>query len=481
LELNPINMIASAVIQTLLLLSSGAFNVLLNPGSLSVEKQLFVSSLILMLGFAQGFLLILLKILIRTVSGWNLYFGSSYLFAPLTSAMSNSISERPGETDVITPVVTKLNPLTMDREPVGKNKTTETKQVVSHDGFDSDDDEFAPTASHFMPELELAIEERRNVYTDIYLLGIATFTTTYCIDTVSPAPTTAFLSGLLIMSITQSINIVVILTRGSDSFIGGEAASTMRAKRLLTVTSCIFATGAFVMFCVALGNANVDASAVQSIFDLTFSVILPLICPWLLVTVSPKQQPLRTLFECTPFVFTICFTFVMFFLATRGELSTILHTTITNSTTHQNTNTSIVTMTTNSVVEVEIHSDVNASLRFDTDIFSASAVDSAMNIPMLLFAPLVKIPTIMVVIANVINRSNLVVITALLVTMSLREMTDSEADESSHRAYCVAFALASISLVFNVAKYLSMPSWAVNSKRAPVAVDDLSMDLEEFT
>ena len=68
------------------------------------------------------------------------------------------------------------------------------------------------------------------MYTDIYLLGIAAFTTTYCIDTVSPAPTTAFLSGLLIMSIAQSVNIVVILTRGNGSFIGEEEARTMRAK-----------------------------------------------------------------------------------------------------------------------------------------------------------------------------------------------------------------------------------------------------------
>ena len=472
-------MIASAIIQTMLLLSSGAFNVLLNPGSLSVEKQLFVSSVILMIGFAQGFLLIILKVVIRSITGWNLYFGISYLFAPLTSAMSNSVSERPGEVDVITPVVTKLHTNIQSQTTIHKTTPNEFTSSLSDDGFDTDSDEFAPTASHFMPELEVAIDERRNVYTDIYLLGIATFTTTYCIDTVSPAPTTAFLSGLLIMSISQSVNIVVILARSTSGFVDAEAAIIMRAKRLLTVTSCVFATGAFIMFCVALANANVDTSAVHTIFDVTFSVVLPLICPWLLVTVSPKQQPLRTLFECTPFVFTICFTFVMFFLATRGQLSTIVHT-MNNSSRWMENITHVHAFSTNSIVELEFHSDVNASIHFDTDFLSSSAVDSAGNIPMLLFAPLVKIPTIMVVIANVINRSNLVVITAILVTMSMREMTDVTADESSHRAYCVAFALALISLVFNVLKYLPIPVWVLNHNRKTVPVEDMSLDLEDI-
>ena len=102
-------MIASAIIQTILLLSSGAFNVLLNPGSLSVEKQLFVSSVILMIGFAQGLILVLLKVFFRYMTGWNLTFGMSYLFAPLVKAMSNPINDRPCETDVITPIVTKLH------------------------------------------------------------------------------------------------------------------------------------------------------------------------------------------------------------------------------------------------------------------------------------------------------------------------------------------------------------------------------------
>lgn len=473
-------MIASAVVQTVLLLSSGAFNVVLNPGSLSVEKQLFVSSVILMIGFAQGLVLLLIKILIRNITGWNVYLGSRYLFAPLTTAMSNAVCDRPGETDVTTPVVTKLQTVI----PVDNSKTRDAPgqkgQYGPKDGFESDDDEFAPTASHFMPELELAIEERRNVYTDIYLLGIAAFTATYCIDTVSPAPTTAFLSGLLIMSIAQSLNIVVILSRSNGGFISGEDAHTMRSKRLLTVTSCVFATGSFVMFCIALANAKVEASAVQSIFDVTFSVILPLICPWLLVTVSPKQQPLRTLFECTPFVFTICFTFIMFFLATRGQVSTIIHESIDDSRYYNHTH--LQPFMTNSVVELEFHSDVNASLRFNMDFFSTTTVDSAGNIPMLMFAPIVKIPTIMVVIANVINRSNLVVITTLLVTMSLREMTDTSGDKSSHQAYCVAFTLACVSLIFNVTKYIKIPFWPTGRKKVQQQreIDEIDMDLEDL-
>lgn len=448
-------MIAAAVIQTVVLLSSGAFNALLNPGSLSVEKQLFVSSVVLMMGFAQGFVLLLFKVCVRHTTGWNLRFGSGFLLAPLATAMSNPVNDRPGETHVTTPIATKTS-----RDGVA------TGSIV-HDGYDSEDESFS-TTSHFMPELDMVVEERRNVYTDIYLLGIATFTTTYCIDTVSPAPTTAFLSGLLIMSIVQSLNIIVILSRSTAAHTVNDATlMAMRWKRLLTVTSCIFATGSFVMFCLGLSNANVDVSSVNSFFDVTFSVVLPLITPWLLVTISPKQQPLRTLFECTPFVFTICFSFVLFFLATRGEISTIVrqlsaaaHDSINNNN-NNNTNVTLVSSATlispNSVVELAFHSDVNASLVFNMDLFSTTSVDSAGNIPMLLLAPLVKIPTIVVVIANVINRSNLVVITALLVTMSMREIMSTDIGEATHRAYCVALTLAVISLICNVAKYLKIP------------------------
>jgi hypothetical protein len=468
-------MIASAVIQSVILLSSGAFNVLLNPGSLTVEKQLFVSSVILMIGFAQGFCLVLLKVMLRKITGFDPRFGSAYLFAPLTNAMSNSINDRPGETDVITPVVTRIP----SRDPM------KPKSGDPYDGFDTDDEDFSATATHFMPELEIEITERRNVYTDIYLLGIATFTTTYCIDTVSPAPTTAFLSGLLIMSIAQSINIVIILTRTHGDFISGKEAVDMRGKRLLTVMSCIFATGGFVMFCVALGNENVDVSSVNSIFDVTFSVVLPLVTPWLLVTVSPKTQPLRTLFECTPFVFSICFSFVLFFLATRGQISTIVHALADKS---GDSNRSISNSTTqlqisDSLIDLEFHSDVNASIHFNMDIFSTTSVDSAGNIPMLLIAPIIKIPTIVVVLANVINRSNLVVITALLVTMSLREIGDIHTDLSTHRAYCVTLVLSVMSLIFNIAKYLKLPEWvhdAIHLNKRKTSRSDVEVSLEDI-
>jgi hypothetical protein len=439
-------MIASAIIQTALLLSSGAFNVLLSPENLSVEKQLFVSSVILIIGFTQGLLLLLFKVLVRWLTGWDIRFGISYLFAPLAKAMSNPINDRPGETDVTTPIVTKT-------PPRGTNTVPEIDGSV-YDGFDSEDEASIPVASHFMPELEMEISERRNVYTDIYLLGIATFTVTYCIDTVSPAPTTAFLSGLLIMSIAQSVNILFILTRATDLGLDTSLTRAMRGKRVLTVTACIFATGSFVMFCVGLGHARADVSRVNSVFDVTFSIILPLIAPWLLVTVSPKQLPLRTLFECAPFVFTICFSFVLFFLATRGQISTIIHDINAASNHHHNVTDAKLS---NSVIDIEFHSGVNTSLHFNMDIFSTTSIDTAGNIPMLLSAPLIKIPTIVVVLANVINRSNLVVITSLLVVMSLREIADTEPNVSTHRAYCVALVLGCISLIFNVLKYVRIP------------------------
>ena len=119
------------------------------------------------------------------------------------------------------------------------------------------------------------------------------------------------------------------------------------------------------------------------------------------------------------------------------------------------------------VIEVELHSDVNASLHFNLDIFSTTSIDSTGNIPMLIFAPFVKIPTIVVVLANVMNRSNLVVITALLVTMSLREITQTATDKSAYHAYCLALTLSVISLLFNVTKYIKTPSWILSRSTAP--------------
>jgi hypothetical protein len=475
-------MIAAAIVQTALLLSSGAFNVVLNPGSLSVEKQLFVSSVILMIGFAQGFVLLLFKLFVRSITGWNLRFGTRYLFAPLAKAMSNAVNNRPGETDVdvITPVVTKT--------VHAKNNPTEGSNTKTYDVFDSDDeDDLHTTASHFMPELEIVLEERRNVYTDIYLLGIATFTVTYCIDTVSPVPTTAFISGLLLMSIAQSSNIIVILARTTEDSLAAadEVVRILRGKRLLTVMSCIFASSSFAMFCVGLASEHEDVTSVRSMFDVTFSLLLPLIAPWLLISVSPKQQPLRTLFECTPFVFTICLSFVLFFLATRGQISTIVHQISSASNRVENsTQISIA----DQVIDFEFHSDVNASLHFNLDMFTTTSVDSAGNIPMLMLAPFIKIPTIVVVLANVMNRSNLVVITALLVTMTMREITLKDVSTSTHRAYCVALGLAMLSLIFNVVKYLRIPSWAIGKKLSNRSsnqvhtpdVGDIDLELEEY-
>jgi hypothetical protein len=279
----------------------------------------------------------------------------------------------------------------------------------------------------------------------------------------------------LIMSIAQSANILVILTRTSSGYVGGEEGRALRGKRLLTVTSCIFASGGFIMFSMGLFNAKGDISSINSFFDVTFSIILPLITPWLLVTVSPKQQPLRTLFECTPFVFTLSFSFVLFFLATRGQISAIVHELSSSSgNVTKNTTTTILGI---SIAEFEVHTNANASLHFNMDMFSATSVDSAGNIPMLMFAPLIKIPTIVVVLANVINRSNLVVITALMVTMSLREINDSGISTSTHRAYCVALTLSIISLVFNLLKYIKLPAWVLNARSTHVVLSPKDMDL----
>jgi hypothetical protein len=437
-------MIASALIQTALLLSSGAFNALLNPGSLSVEKQLFVSSVILIIGFAQGVLLLILKVVLKICTGFDVRLGSGYLLAPLTTAMKNRINERPGETDMTIPIVVKTTPR-IYQNPVRD--------------IESDEEEDEPIASHFLPEQEMVIEERRNVFSDVYILGLSAFTATYCIDSVSPAPTAAFISGLLVLSITQSVNIMYVLARARTQGISKDIEAVLHGKRILTVSSCMFVTASFLMFCIGLAGTVTEVSAVENVFDVTFSVILPLVCPWLLVTVSPKQVPVRTLMECAPFVLTLCMAYILFFLATRGSISTIIHEigelshVRHNDTMHNDTMSDLT-----SVTDLEFHSYVNASIHFNTDIFSKTSVDSAGNIPLLMVAPLLKIPTIVVVLANVINRSHLLVITSLLIVMSARQISDTTADqEAAFRAYCVTLVLSVFAFLFNIAKYTSLP------------------------
>ncbi|KAJ1482384.1 hypothetical protein T484DRAFT_1747598 [Baffinella frigidus] len=394
--------------------------------------------------------------------------------------MKNAVNDRPGETDTY-------------QDPHIPHPDCNNGLGLDYDGFETDDIE--TVRSHFMPEQEIVIEERRNIYTDVYLLGIAAFTATYCIDTVSPAPTTAFISGLLIMSIIQSCNILAILSRSTECKNLGVSGpgSEIHLKRVLTVASCVFATAAFIMFCIGLIGADISEnkknSSVDNIFDVTFSVLLPLISPWFLVTVSPKQKPLQTIFECTPFVFTICFCFVLFFLATRGEMSTILHqfrkTGSYNETDSVYQQLSLLDNATGNALDIEFHSDVNASIHFDLDFFTRTSVDSSGNIPLLLCAPFVKIPTMIVVIANVMNRSNLVVITTLLVIMSSREINNTHMDDNAYRAYCVALGLGTIALVFNVLKYLHPSPWLLYMKKGHGSaledgrqVEDVKLDVE---
>ena len=427
-------MIASAIVQTVLLLSSGAFNALLNPGSISVEQQLFVSSVILIFGFTQGICLLLIKVVLRFCTGFDIKFGSSYLFAPLTAALKHGVNDRPGETDLTVPLVLKSTP---------RRYQNPVPDIES-------DDENEPVASHFIPEQEIVLEERRNVYTDVYLLGLAAFTITYCIDTVSPTPTTAFVSGLLVMSLAQSVDIIFILVRTHTQRTFSEVESLLHGKRILTVTSCLFSTASFIMFCIGMAGAATEVSAVENAFDVIFSVVLPIVSPWLLVTVSPKQVPMRTLMECAPFVLTLCLAYILFFLATRGQISTIVHALSEIRGNHTQVDMETVT-------EIEFHSDVNASIHFNTNVFSETSVDSAGNIPLLLFAPLLKIPTLIVVLANVINRSNLIITTSLLLVMAARQLSDAPTEQPAYRAYCVALALSLFALLFNVAKYIALP------------------------
>ena len=442
-------MIASAIIQTVLLLSSGAFNVILSPVNLSVEKQLFVNSVVLIVGFAQGICLLVLKVVLRFCTGIEVKFGTSYLFAPLTSALKNGVNDRPGETDLTLPLVIKSTP---------RRYQTPVADIES-------DDEDEAIASHFIPEQEVVLEERRNVYTDVYLLGLAAFASTYCIDSVSPGPTTAFVSGLLVMSIAQCVDIVFILARTHTRGISSEVESLLHGKRILTVTSCVFATAAFIMFCIGLAGAATQVSAVENVFDVTFTVLLPLICPWLLMTVSPKQIPMRTLMECAPFVLTLCLAYILFFLATRGQIYAIFH-----ALSEIGDNHTLAEL--ESVTDIEFHSDVNASIHFNTNLFSDTSVDSAGNIPLLLLAPLLKIPTLIVVLANVINRSNLIVTTSLLLVMSARQMSDTSTDQAAYRAYCVALALSLFALLFNVAKYIALPPSLFHT---PTVIDGVSL------
>lgn len=521
----------SVLLQTFVLLLSGGFNSILSPNTISVDKQLFLSSLILIIGCIEALALLIIKVLLRKLCRVHITYGMAYLIAPLTTAMGSRLTERPGETgdaagddddcccccyerdaaaaadsDIdLTDLHHSHRPGDLDLDDVeadlerverelrrqGRGGGGGTGVKVGPNAVSSMDDgdpvpRAHPLDSRTDPRLEPRLDPRldvawddadsvlsadaenlrerdyRNVFTDIYVLGIASFTVTYCIDATSPLPSASFLFGIVVMTLVQSTNILIILYRGARYRQHATSAGGATLKRTFTLVSSICMLMSYLMFCIGIIHTGPTTFA-ASLFDAIFSFALPLVCPILLTTISPKSNPLQTIIECSPFVFTLSAAFFLFFLTTRGQLSAIVHQISWKETNLDDTGDFILSIP---YIDIEVHSDVNASLHFTTTELTGAthgaASDPLSNLPLLLLAPFIKVPTIIIVISSVINRSGLVVSTSMLLVLAARELANkihNNVPLSVYHVYVSSLVFTTLALTCNIIKHCCMKRW----------------------
>jgi len=451
-------MVAAVVVQTFLILLSGAFNGLLTPSSQSVTKELFVSSVILMLGVVQGIAIIICKLLLRKFCRVHTNCGMHLLLKPLSTAMSTAKTDRPGENG---PSEEAL------RSSTGAGGASSAAPPPNTDHSDME----APHASvrdnqslsgfSDLDEGDVMRVDERNVYSDVYLLGFAAFSVTYCSDTSSVIPSISFVFTLLAICFLQSLHVITVLLRSikAQSYMTDtdEAAKQLNTKRGLTVATAALCILSFLLYIFGFAG-RLRPLLSSSVFDFVFSIILPMLSPLFLITISPKHNPLRVIFECTPFIFCLCISYSLFFLASRGTISTVIHEVnqISNSSLAEDADPTKLTASSYlPAFDLEIHQESNSSIHFKADL--STSADRLENLPLLLLAPIVKIPLVILVLANTINRSFLTICSAMLFVLSCRSVVETKSTDylqGSGGLFIAALVLSAMAVLVNVAKHL---------------------------
>jgi hypothetical protein len=133
-----------------------------------------------------------------------------------------------------------------------------------------------------------------------------------------------------------------------------------------------------------------------SFLNIMLSIVLPLLSPCMLLTISPKTTPLVTIQECSPFVVTMALWYIAFFLSLRGHLHSAMS--FDNST----------------AIDIDMGIEMEQSFHLDT------AVDHGYNIPWIMFSPIFKVLAMSIIVAAIINRRNLEILCPIQLVLTSR-------------------------------------------------------------
>jgi hypothetical protein len=451
--LNYPHVMLDLVIRTILLVGSISLNVRMSPVETMTEVHVFVSSVIILVSCAQALLIYIVYLFLEHCFSIKLDRHQWLVFTPLTVALAKQKDKRrgdfhatshPGKSLFVLTDATLLDDEGSDSDTGSTTDTRIVSRAVSEAGEAASDRRCEPGAgtglkivpsvddhmndhmndrsdekaldtvlkigggTHtplepytgdfssefdtdiFFDDLGAVSRETNNVYTDIYLLGIATFCIFYSVDTVSTIPCHSFLIGLTLASVRDVASLVRSI-RADMLFNLGLA----RSITLLSFITIILAQSSLGVV-LRMQYRNHVEELNPSFLNIMLSIVLPLLSPCMLLTISPKTTPLVTIQECSPFVVTMALWYIAFFLSLRGHLHSAMS--FDNST----------------AIDIDMGIEMEQSFHLDT------AVDHGYNIPWIMFSPIFKVLAMSIIVAAIINRRNLEILCPIQLVLTSR-------------------------------------------------------------
>lgn len=478
------------IIQLLTMCASGSLSAFMDPHTVSVAIQIFTNSVILLLGTLELIVIALVKVIAQKTCGVSIPFNFGVCLRPLSVAMATAKSDRPGESENIEHMRMRQHHSSSgspgDSYPVSAPATRSAQEDATVDSYSLEANGYGVEREHSSGPHRSASTvdgmtlkqfdqfdnlsdvssdimhppERRNVYADIYMLGLAFFVVVYACDGSTQLSTYCFLITMTTLSLIHTNQTISnVMTALRQQRLSLETASTHRkvlTRRVFTVG--IAGCNCLALFCytASSGSSLFDDLVKGSVFDLVFAVVLPLMAPIMLSCVSPKQNPAQTIAECSPFVFTLATVAVLVFIASRGTIEAVVHSlsNFTDATRHGTVQEAQVAVHENrsshaygnatlieemmgwmygsaktSVtkapgipwLDIEIHT--NSSIYFNADL--STTVDGWHNVPFLVLAPLIKLPAVVCILTSIVNRSHNIVITSLTLILTIRGIVDA--------------------------------------------------------
>jgi hypothetical protein len=428
----------AALAQTLILLSNGVFTYVYTPQNVSVYKDLFVVSIVFLVALAEIILFALLRITLRKLCNFRTDYGVHMLFKPLTTAIQTPKSDRVGDLSQA-PAPATTHGVDNAQSPNTVDADLELSDLDSNDAY--------PVLQH------------RNTYIDVYGLGWACFATLYACDTSSELPSISFIFTLLALLFMQGLYTLSTLQKNyRQGLWEAQEYKNANTKRALTLGSTCMSLISFSVLTVALGQSILPRqnATVSSTF---LSIVLPSTAPILLISVPPSSTPLRLLGECLPFVLTLSISYIMFFVGTKGELSTAIRQ--INDMQITKLNTTNITQPVNPFYlpsfELDVHFESNETIQFSASMDTSVEVN---NVFLLLAAPIFKVPALICILASIISRQLLTVTSCLLLILSMRmfAMNSHGFNEHANSLFLVSFIFSVLSVATNNMKHIFFTS-----------------------